>query len=389
MNRPSFTVEARSLASALRKLLPLIQRRNTIPILSTARFRRRSADTLELMGADLDLQVSVTCAAEIAGKVAVCSDPRPLATLLDLIGTERVRFEVVGADLHLTWAGGKARFPTLPFDDFPTMSATGPQTTGSLDAAFATDVLMRVLPAVSREETRYYLNGVCLDGTKGEALAVTTDGHRLLTVDAGEGARAALGGASIIVPRGFVERWVALGRGDEAEITVHGGAKLQVVTAEVELLGKLIAGAFPDWRRVLPKDTARVWEAPRPALQMALRKLAAICVEKSPTLTIMPAEALRMQVRSFGGCGGALEIDVEGGLAELQEPRGFNIRYLQQAVDACRGATIRLMQPDASSPAEVVGSDDASTTHVVVMPLRVTGTDAFAESKPETLKRVA
>ena len=387
--RPSFTVEARSLASAFRKLLPLIRRRSTIPILAHARLRKRSADTLEVMGTDLDLQVTVTCAAEVTGEVYICADPRPLASLLSLLGSERVRFEVVGSDLHLTWADGRARFPTLPADDFPVMTPKGDSTAGTLDAAFVTHVLLRVLPAVSTEETRYYLNGICLDGRGDEPMAVATDGHRLLTVAASEGVKAALGAREIIVPRGFVERWVTLARGDEAELTVHGSTHAQVVTSGVELLGKLIDGAYPDWRRVLPKDTARVWEAPRTALQMALRRLAAVSVERSASLTIMPAEGLRMQVRPFAGCGGALEVNVEGGLAELQEPRGFNIRYLQQAVDACRGATVRLHQADASTPAEVIGSDDPGTTHVIVMPLRVTGTDAFAEAKPETLRRVA
>jgi len=122
--------------------------------------------------------------------------------------------------------------------------------------------------AVSKEETRYYLNGVHIEAhpQKG-ALLVSTDGHRMVVVHDVDGQcdRPAIvqlptfarqlcrtKKASLGVDRRILEIDAEL---DRATVVIEALSKDGVVTKTTPLATAhkcLIDGSFPDWRRVIP-----------------------------------------------------------------------------------------------------------------------------------------
>lgn len=127
---------------------------------------------------------------------------------------------------------------------------------------------------VSKEETRYYLNGVCLDNSKEGLLAISTDGHRLGRLELAVVTREAdakgkevwketgkplTGDFSHIIPTAFVKRLGTLANHsflrEVCTLTIKEGW-IHYKDKEEGFSAKLIDGTFPDWRRVYPKDTA-------------------------------------------------------------------------------------------------------------------------------------
>lgn len=115
-----------------------------------------------------------------------------------------------------------------------------------------------IKPAISTEETRYYLNGFHLHPQDGQIRAVATDGHRLayydtrLAVSWPDGAFS----GTVIVRAKFAHLIAATIKahrlGGDAFAWINDsriGVRLSDGTV---LAGKLIAGTYPDYDRVVP-----------------------------------------------------------------------------------------------------------------------------------------
>ena len=111
--------------------------------------------------------------------------------------------------------------------------------------------------AMSSEETRKYLKGVCLEISAAHGvLAIATDGHRLIAMQAAPAnGHIAPDPLEIIIPDDTVKRIKINKRYSDGILRHMGGLQWQI-----EHDGQIWAfqpiGSFPAWRRVLPKHTA-------------------------------------------------------------------------------------------------------------------------------------
>jgi len=250
----SVTVEGRTLAAALKPMLLVIERRNTIPILSYVALKATSAD-LKIAGTDLDIEASTEIdVIDQSGEFDVCVPARTLFDIASQAGPATVKLSVSsqkqkthdGKDytaetVEIDVADGDARYTVhpLPTSDFPWLKPDlkfepiESFTNGRLAA-----LLEKVSPCISTEETRYYLNGVCWQIQGGSSRFTSTDGHRLASACYGspDDPDAAL---SVIIPRKTVAVIQALTKGKDVTVAapaadkVDGGGQLIRSTAAV------------------------------------------------------------------------------------------------------------------------------------------------------------
>lgn len=269
-----FDVDARELFEALAWLKKAAwQSRITVPILSCVRIAAHPNATITLECTDLDRTGTVTLAATVSSPGAVLVDRSTLADLAKRAGKgERVTMVDEG-DGRARVAAGKAsaKIPTLPIADWPTMGrklADSPLSLNMAADAFAAD-LARLSPAICKEETRYYLRGICFDVRDGELRLAATDGHRLSVIDRGQVECADM---AAIVPDCAIQGIVPMLKGaDSVALAIHG-LWGEAVAGAKRLAFKLVDGTFPDWRRVIPSLPADC-----PALHIAGAELAAHC----------------------------------------------------------------------------------------------------------------
>ena len=155
------TIERSALSKALGHVQSVVERRNTIPILSNV-LLQADGGALTLTATDLDIEVSEDAPADVANGGATTVSALTLFEIVKrLPDGAQVRLELSSADGRLQISAGRSQFSlaVLPDDDFPSL------TTEDLDVRFSmpTDDLKRLLHktrfAMSQEETRYYLNG--------------------------------------------------------------------------------------------------------------------------------------------------------------------------------------------------------------------------------------
>jgi hypothetical protein len=119
--------------------------------------------------------------------------------------------------------------------------------------------------AASKEETRYYLKGVCLQHDKDGLVYTATDGHRLIaTRHMWDDGNAPSRFEPVIIPSTLIKMIKVNKRIDTAEITletINGARMIRITYCGTQYAEGEIAGTFPDWRRVMPREQNREYAA--------------------------------------------------------------------------------------------------------------------------------
>ena len=247
------TIERATLLKSLGHVQSVVERRNTIPILSNVLMEAREDGSLRLMATDLDLQVDETVHANVSQPGATTVSAH---TFFDIVRKlpEGSQVELSAAEGKMQVVAGRARFnlSTLPRDDFPVIAEGELPTRFELPAATLRQVIEKTRFAISSEETRYYLMGIFLHVVDDQMRAAATDGHRLarVTIARPDGAE---GMPDVIVPRKAVAELYRLLEELEGTVEVSlSPTKIRFGLGSAILTSKLIDGTFPDYNRVIP-----------------------------------------------------------------------------------------------------------------------------------------
>ena len=368
-------IERAALLKALGHVQSVVERRNTIPILSNV-LLSANGEGVSFSATDLDMEIIDETSAEVSGGGQITA---PAHTLYEIVrklpdGAD-VELRYTGDDPRLSVSAGRSRFnlPVLPAGDFPVMSAEGMGTKITLDAPDLARLIDKTRFAISTEETRYYLNGLYLhtvtEGGEARLRAVATDGHRLALAEMPAPAGAA-GAPGVIVPRKTVQELRRLL--DDATQPVELQISPQKVRLEfggAALTSKVIDGSFPDYVRVIPKGNEKIALIDNSLFAAAVDRVATISAEKSRSvkLAFEPGRVV-LTVRNMeaGQAVEEVEIDYDGEPFEI----GFNARYLLDVAGQIQGENAEFRFADPSSPTLVLDPADPGAQYVL-MPLRV------------------
>ena len=367
------TVERATLLKCLAHVQSVVERRNTIPILSNVLIEA-TEDGLRLMATDLDLQVVETIAATVATPGATTVSAH---TLFDICRKlpEGAQVELAVANEKMTIVAGRARFSlaTLKRDDFPVIAETDLPTVFTLPASDLRKIIDATRFAISTEETRYYLNGIFLhvvDGTSPKLRAVATDGHRLarLEIDRPEGAA---GMPDVIVPRKCVaEIRKLLDEADGAVEVSLSASKIRFRLSGATLTSKLIDGTFPDYSRVIPQGNDKLLKIDVRSLSEGVDRVAAIATtEKTRAVKIaLGRDKVTLSVTSPENGTAAEEVPADYTSPEFEV--GFNYRYLLDILGQVGSDQVDIHLSDAAAPTLIREKDDSEALYVL-MPMRV------------------
>ncbi|HEY3778409.1 MAG TPA: DNA polymerase III subunit beta [Rhizomicrobium sp.] len=371
------TVERSGFLKTLNHVQSVVERRNTIPILSNVMIEAAKG-RLKLTATDLDIEIVETLSADVIRNGAATA---PAHMLYDIVRKlpegAQVQAELLTSEGgRLAVSAGSVRFELacLPKEDFPQMTA------GALPFRFrlSTDDLKKLIDrtrfAISTEETRFYLNGIYVHaqkdgGGKGEMRAVATDGHRLarFRLDLPDGA-ADMPGA--IVPRKTIAELRRLLDDIEGGIDISlSDTKIQFITDGVELTSKLIDGTFPDYQRVIPTANDKVLSLDSREFAQAVDRVSTISADKTRAVKLSLAQD-RLTLSVINPDSGTATEELGASYSANPLDIGFNARYLLDITNQIGGREIRFLLSDAGSPTLIEDTEDSGTLYVL-MPMRV------------------
>ncbi len=369
------TLEQSNLMKSLGHVHRVVERRNTIPILSNV-LLRADGSALHLKATDLDLEIfeKTPAVVEQAGATTV-----PAYMLYEIVrklpGGSEVMLSIDADASTLKITSGRSNFTLqiLPVEDFPDIS------TGEFSHSFtmATGEVRKLIEhtqfAISTEETRYYLNGIFLHTVEedGDTLlrAVATDGHRLARSQsvAPDGAA---GMPGIIIPRKTVGEVQRLVEDPDAAVMVElSDSKIRMSVGETVLTSKLIDGTFPDYNRVIPQGNDKELLLHRETFAKAVDRVSTISSERGRAVKLQLSDG-QMVLSVNNPDSGTAEEEIAVGYSADALDVGFNSKYLLDITNQLSGDEAKFMLSDPGSPTLIHDSNESGAIYVL-MPMRV------------------
>jgi len=372
----SLSVQPKPFLDALNRVLNVVERRTTMPILSHV-LLSASKGRLTLRGTDLDIEIetSVECEGDLEG---ICAPADRLqSTVAKLV--ERGAASITLDGQSLTLASGRARFtmPVLLAEGFPSLTNADVGCSFVIEGKALATLFGACGFAMANSSDRLYLNGTLLfAGTIGEGkgrslCGVATDGLKLSAREVPADLPSDM--PQIIVPRKAV---LALGKMVEGWDSVAieiSDTRMTVAFGSTRFVTKLVEQSYPDWRRVCPSVEPFVsYDAEQLAAAVSTAYSAVQGEKKMPGVRIAFGEdETECTTRSIDGTAAGADACPHSLLTSPTAPEiGVNPKFLLEILSAFGAETVELGFADTGS-AVLITAAALSDRKAIIMPMRI------------------
>lgn len=353
----------------LQAVVNVVERRQTLPILSNILV---SAEKDELCVTATDLEVEVIAKGPVrverSGAVTI-----PGRKLLDICRSlpPQAAISLEEREGKVRVLSGRSRFvlSTLPAGDYPNIGFARPDIELVLDSQLIGDLINNTQFAMAHQDVRFYLNGLLLELTGTAIKAVATDGHRLALYECA----VSLGidkTKQIIIPRKGVLEIQRLVSHVSGEISIGISSSSIRLSAEKQAITiKLVDGRFPDYERVVPKNSTKVIIADREQTRAALHRTSILSNEKFRGVRLSLEKGLLKTAAHNPEQEEAeeeIEVDYDGEVLEI----GFNVSYLLDVLAVLQSEKVKIELSDQNSSCLIQDLTNERGTFVV-MPMRL------------------
>lgn len=368
------TIEREILLKSLNHVQGVVERRNTIPVLSNILIAAKGGN-VNFTATDLDISIVETASAIVDQDGSITA---PAHLLYDIVrklpdGTQ-ISIEKV-EDTRIDVRSGRSQFTlqALSADDFPNLQSGEMSHEFSLSVSDLKRMIEKTRFAISTEETRYYLNGIYFhtleDDGDAKLCAVATDGHRLAKVEIAMPAGAA-GMPGIIIPRKTVgELHKLLEDVNETVAISLSDSKIEFRIGQTIVTSKLIDGNYPDYDRVIPSNNQNSMTVETRPLTKAVDRVSTVANDRGRAIKLaLVKDVLTLEVNNPDSGHAEEELMVEYNSVNLEI--GFNAKYMLDVLNQLEGDEVEFLFAESVDPVLVKDKGDEGTIYVL-MPMRV------------------
>jgi DNA polymerase-3 subunit beta len=365
-------VRRNDLVKELQLVQGIVERKNSIPILSNVLVEARSGEIL-VSATDLDVSLRCGCAAQVVEEGAVTLGAKKLYEIVRSLPESDVSLKVEGD----AWARIRCervdfKMAGLPREDFPTLPEARAGRPLEIPAALLRGLIQRTSFAITAEDARYYLAGALLVIEKEAVSMVATDGHRLAwaqgkaAVKVGEVVR-------VLVPRKAIAELPRLieDLGEEETVSFQQGeGHISFAAGGRTLASKIVEAQFPAFEKVVAVTGDKKVTVGREALQTAIRRVSLLSSERGRAVRLSLEDG-RLEVSAsspeLGEARESLPVGYEGEAVEI----GFNAQYILDFLGVAGTDEVALEVKDAESQGLLrPAGEDGGDYRYVVMPMR-------------------
>jgi len=348
---------------------------------------------IHLAATDLEIGIRASIPGQVIESGAIALPAREFIGMMTETAYSDVRL-VADHDGKARVECGSAQFKIkgLPADEFPSLiplpdSDTQPELmsaakyeiklpTVTMDSKALAAMIGMTSFAVSRDETRYFLNGAHLslrENNEGDATGclvtmAATDGARLAVATARAKDNAKYDKGVIIPVKAMAQLRNMLPRSDTVGISIYT-ERIVFDISNTMLVSRLIEGEYPDYANVIPAKNSIMLTVKTQRLLSMSRRVATMANPKTPGARVeVKGDTLRMSSSTpeFGEACEEMQIKKEGDDIEL----GLNIRYLMDALRVIQTDEMTIGIDEPLKPVLIKPASEDGYLYVL-MPIRL------------------
>ncbi|MCZ6781070.1 MAG: DNA polymerase III subunit beta [Nitrospirae bacterium] len=372
-------IERDELLTGLQRVQGVVEKRNTMPILSNILLEARS-DGVNIIATDLEIGMRGLYKAAVTQTGSVTLSARKLYEILKELREGEIELTVADNN-WTTIQAGKSQFKIvgLPSQDYPALPSIEREGLTPLTGVGFGDLIRKTLFAVGDNDARYILNGLLVTLTTIEKKTmlrlVGTDGHRLAVAEqevTEASAKDAPREIKAIIPKKAAFEMRRLLEEEDGEPLIGFTKNLMIFRKSGLLLtSRLMEGTYPNYQQVVPKDkeVEKRVTVDRAELEGALRRVAVLSRDKTHAVRVTFAPGritLFSSNPDFGEATEELQARYEGQMLVT----GFNARYLLDVLAVMDGDGVTLQMEAPLSPC-LIRDPESPGFASVVMPVKV------------------
>ena len=367
-----FVVSKQNLQRELAYVQGVVEKKNTIPVLSNILIESVGENNVRLTGTDLDVTIRCDMDAEVSTTGSICVQARKLFEIARLLPDAPVTFKKEDND-WVTVTCDKTRFKMVGVarDAFPEVPSFKSAPT-KLSAEIIKSFIDKTIFAITQEESRYTLSGAKFILDETGAKMVTTDGHRLAYVERKGVSKNGNDAIDTLIPRKTLAELTKLTTGFEGEISL--GLDNNHIFFEVGprlLVSRMLYGQFPNYDMVMPKNNDKSVQFDCGLLNAAVRRVALMSDERSHAIRFH-LEPNQLVISSQNAEEGEASETIQAEYSGEETDIGFNAQYLQDFLNVIGDGAVAFEFKDGNSQAQLRPAEGGDYDYkYVVMPMRL------------------
>jgi DNA polymerase III subunit beta len=367
-----FNINQQDLQQALNYCQGVIEKRNTLPILSNILLEANESK-LTITATDLDLifihQLNNVEILE-EGKTTTTS-----AIMYDIIrkfssGT-KINLSLTNVSkLQVESQKSIFNLNCISATEFPLTDENFNQNEFVIKSKQLLKLLNKCKFSVSNDETRHYLSGIYFHQTEVEdknyLTAVATDSHRMsiskIRLDQ------KIDFDPVILPKKTILQLCSLLDNYDGDVKVSNiKSKIKFELNNSMLISKLIDGKFPNYIQVIPKNNQKKLEINLKLFLNSVDRVASVSLDKKDGVKFnLTKDTLDLSVNNTNSGDGKETLNVK---FDHELEISFNSRYLIDVASQLDGERIEIFFNDTGSPALIKDPGDFDSIFVV-MPMK-------------------
>jgi len=325
-----------------------------LPILGTMLIEADDG-TLTATGTDLDHTIKISVQCDTGFEFAGCVDASHISRIASgLLGDDVLMRENKG-DLVVVCNKALFRLSAQPANNFPQIEDDIDGASFMVGRDFF-DAIKRVSPAAGRDDIRFYINGIHINGDGDTTIIEATNGH----VCARSTVKCGFVG-DVILPNPALKLMEKMPLSDQVSISTKPGY-IKFNGGSIAIISKLIDGKFPETTKLFSHPGYADIRINRAELAKAV-DLASIQNGKKDGVSIS------VEKQNVVVVGKGSFIDVATSYDQGGKLFGMNPDYLSSVLETCMtGKDVSIHIKDGTSP--IVISDDVGNL-ATIMPMRL------------------
>ncbi len=368
-----FAINREPFLKELQLLQSIIDKKNTIPILSNLLLEAEvEKNEAKLIATDLEVGMKCRCQAKVKKGGALTISAKKLFEIVRALPEAEITIE----KLDNNWISimcKKAQFKIvgMPKEEYPSLPDYDFSKAIRLSSNLMRDMINKTAFAATQEDTRFALNGGLMN-LKGDKLTmVATDAHRLCFFDHKMKETVSKDEIDVIIPKKALlelrsmiedEDEIAIGR-TENHIFFQIGKRI--------LLSRLIEGQYPNYDKVIPKNNDKSISLPTKEIAAIVKRISLLSNERSKAIKLRITQG-KLEVSSNNPELGEAQEEIDIAYQGEELIIGFNAQYLIDFFNVVDDKKIILEMKDEASQGLLKPAEEHDYSFLyVVMPMRL------------------
>lgn len=323
----------KDLLSALSAAQSAVSRRTTLPALSNLLLEAVEGK-LSVMGTDLELSIKCQTPGNILSEGRITLPSQKLFDIVRELPEGEIMIKADGLSAEITCERANFRLQGMGAEEYPSWPVVSGQAL-RLPKGTIQDMFRQTVFAVSEDETRYTMSGICMQMEGRKLVCVATDGYRL-AYRSEEISVKPSGIIDIILPAKAVDQLVKLlsnptkGGGDEVEVT-FGETHILWNLGDTQVVSRLIEGRFPPYREAIPAEFPLSATVERPLLNEVVSRVSLMADERSKQV-ILSLSSDNIEVKASAADLGEGRENIPANYAGEAMTIGYNASFLLEVL---------------------------------------------------------